>query len=306
MKLKTEIAQLLLEYSNSTISEKYIERLIDTVVRKKEIQEYVREYEIDKNNNGRTQALYNPRTKVITLFPNSKAEKHNYYDMICALTLSDREYKLYTYSTISQMILHELEHANQEKIKYREDSLESRILRLSDFDYDKIPQMPKSYIEEFIKNNKDLSDEEIALKYLNLTDEYEEKCLEEYMKIYHENYFCAPNERLAEIKSINEIIEALDLIDSEKVMNHEMINKYESMRSGYTDTYSPTIKYFNAQGKKEELKSFDWYSEDEEETKKLSKEIYCLQDRIKYGLPLYSNEYEKLEDDYIKTLKLRR
>ena len=306
MTFKTELAQLLLEYSDSIVSEKYIEKLIDTVVRKKGLQDYLINYEIDKNNTGRTQAKYNPRAKTIILYPNSKAEKHNYYDMICALTLTNREYKLYTYSTISQMILHELEHANQERIKYREDSLESKILRLSDFDYDRIPPIPKSYIQEFIKKNKKLSKEEFAEAYMNMTDEYEEKCLEKYMKIYHKNYSCAPNERLAEIKSINEIIEALDLIDSDKVMQFMIISKYESMRSGYTESYSPTIKYFEAQGKKEELKSFDWYSEDEEKTKNLSKEIYCLQDRIKYGLPLYDDEYERLEDAYIKSLKLRR
>ena len=305
MTLKTELAQLLLEYNDSTISEKYIEKLIDTVVRKKGIKDYVKSYEIDKNNNGRTQALYNPRTRTISLYPNSKAEKHNYYDMVCALTFSNREYKLYTYSTISQMILHELEHANQERIKYREDSLESKILRLSDFDYDRIPPMSKDYIEDFMKNNNGLSNEEFAEIYMNMVDEYEEKCLDEYMRIYHENYSCAPNERLAEIKSVNEIIDALDLIESDRVMQHMMINKYESMRSGYTETYSPTIKYFNVQGKSNELKKFDWYSEDEEETKKLSKEIYCLQDRIKYGLPLYDDECEKLEDTYIKTLKIK-
>lgn len=306
MTFKTELAQLLLEYSDSIVSEKYIEKLIDTVVRKKELQDYLINYEIDKNNTGRTQAKYNPRAKTIILYPNSKAEKHNYYDMICALTLTNREYKIYTYSTISQMILHELEHANQEKIKYRENGLESDILRLSDFDYDRIPPMPISYVDEYFKNHKELSDEEMALKYIELSDEYEKECFERYMKIYRQNYLYAPNERLAEIKSVNEIIEALDLIDSDKVMQHAVISKYESMRCGYHDTYSPTIKYFEAQGKKEELKSFDWYSEDEEKTKNLSKEIYCLQDRIKYGLPLYDEENEKLEKDYIKSLMLRR
>ena len=94
-------------------------------------------------------------------------------------------------------------------------------------------------------------------------------------------------------------------MESGRVMQHMIINKYESMRSGYTETYSPTIKYFTVQGKSNELKSFDWYSEDEEETKRLSREIYCLQDRIKYGLPIDDDECEKLEDSYIKTLKIR-
>ena len=85
MTFKTELAQLLLEYNASTVSEKYIEKLIDTVVRKKGIQDYVKSYEIDKNNTGRTLASYNPRTKVIMLYPNAKAEKHNRYDMKYAL-----------------------------------------------------------------------------------------------------------------------------------------------------------------------------------------------------------------------------
>ena len=120
-------------YNNSikfkTIDQKDIEKIIEIIIYEKHLEAYILNMNIQSTRSN-VLASYSNYTKAITIYINlinkmiydikksnemvNECEKHLYYNLL-----------------ILQVLLHEVEHANQQKIAYSENSLEALILRLS-------------------------------------------------------------------------------------------------------------------------------------------------------------------------------
>ena len=160
------------------------------------------------------------------------------------LNTNNFETTLYKNLSILQILLHEIEHANQQKIAYNDNTLEALIIRLS-----------------FLVNNG-----------------YDEKLYD----------FC-PEERLAEIKSFEEINTMIRYINNKLILLPDILEteKLKRQLRGYHYKNGivtiPIVDYFTFGNKKQLLEVFD-----------LSNNIlenYTLNERYKYGFPISTNEY---------------
>ena len=279
-----KIARLLCDYTkNSKVYDvKFIDAVLDIAVNGKKLNKYLRNYEINMSELKANAAEYNGETKKVVIYKKSMCDYfRTIFKTISMFPIEERI--LYMNSVAAQVLLHEVEHANQKKIIDTEDGIESRILKLCEFeDMSKI---------EILLDRGEINEDEVEL-YIGTK-------LDRYSRNYTKLYDYAPHERLAQIKSYQEIIDALKFIDIfSKVTKDKEYNKLENVLRGYEDTFSPTIIYLNEQGRNKDLKKFDWYSDDKEEAIKLSKEKYNLKDRMKYGLPVNKDEYQFVKKIY--------
>lgn len=283
------IAKLLLDYSynGKLINQSYINKLIEIVVKGKSLEDYVHNFVVAESSEDKSDyANYRPDSKTISLYLDGFSEYiESEIKYIALFPKSDR--CLYKNLITTQTILHELEHAEQQKIIDTSDTLEASILRLCEFE-------DRPDIEILVSLGKISINE--ANSYLN-------KKYTNYQRIYNELYLYAPHERLAEIKSYQTIINILKYIKyTQRLVNYEKLNKLEKLLRGYNSTYSPTITYLEKQDRRNDLEKFDWYSESKAETIRLSKEKYSLSDRLKYGLPIDKEEHRYMKQIYMKSI----
>ncbi len=296
--MQLEFARLLFDYSinKKRVDGKYISKLLDIIINGEHLNDYVRDFKIIDEYEGTgfesqesVAASYNAGKKLITL---SKKGIDNLVRnrMEHSYLFSGIEYDLYMNLLATQIILHELEHANQKKIARTGSDMESKILMISD-----VCDMEK--IEKLVRSQK-----------INLLDAvlYGHVKAEEYKKTYFQLYIYSPLERLAEIKSYQQIIDVLNMFNqySKRVIEFEETCKLENMIRGYDDySFSPTILFLTELKKQEQLKQFDWYSDNPEEALKLSKQHYSLEERLKYGLPTSNDEQEMVKTYIFSTIK---
>ena len=220
---------------------KDIEKILELLVIEKCLNEYVLniDFQLIRSNNL---ASYSNYTKKITIYTNTidqmiKDIENN------VLNVNEFETLLFKNLSILQILLHELEHANQQKISYSNNTLEALIIRLS---------------------------------YL-VNDSYNENMYE----------FC-PEERLAEIKSFEEINTLIDYINNKLILLPKIIEmeKLKRQLRGYHYKNNfvtvPIIEYFTLGNKKNLLEAFDLPN---------SVLDYTLDDRYKYGFPISNIEY---------------
>ncbi len=104
-------------------------------------------------------------------------------------------------------------------------------------------------------------------------------------------------ERLAEIKSFEEILSLITIINNKLEKLSEIIEteKLQRLLRGYHYSKSlvncPLITYFKLGNKEEILQSFDWYSDTPENALSKASNIYDLNLRMKFGFPITINEY---------------
>ena len=237
-------------FENKILDLKDIEKILELLVINKCLGNYILNIDIQpiRSNNL---ASYSTFTKNIIIYTGTlelmvkNIEKN-------ILIASDIEKNLYKNLSILQILLHEVEHANQEKILYTENSLEAFIIRMS--------------------------------------------CL--VSNSYNENlYEYCPEERLAEIKSFEEILSLITIINNKLEKLSEIIETEKLQRLLRGDHYSkslvncPLITYFKLGNKEEILQSFDWYSDTPENALSKASNIYDLNLRMKFGFPITINEY---------------
>lgn len=284
--MKLKIARSLYNNPNDNLKAldiKFIDEILDIAVNSKELNDYVKAYEVNTSEVKSNVAEYDGETKKIVIYEKSMCERI-LFDLInttICYDVNDFEKRLFINSFLVQVLLHEIEHANQKRIIENENGLEASILKLCEFEIS-----PKSeLLFEKSETGKLLAKLHVAAR------------LFKYKVLYKELYDYAPHERLAEIKSNQEIADSLSFIDRNNiVMKKREISKLESVLRGYEGTFSPTINYLYNQDRIQELKSFDWYSDSEEEAIKLSKERYNLKDRMKYGLPIDEKEHQFVKE----------
>lgn len=278
-----KILRLLFDYSRNykLVDINYIDKLIEIVVNEKELDEYIKHSKIIVSDESDglldddlryTIAEYVPFTKAITVYENSVNEMLEKTSGV-SYNFSDIENLFYRNASITQVILHEIEHANQEKIRLEDSSFESEILKLSSM-----------FLEsrEILRSlNSDCFDYVVDISKVRRLN-------------YKENYKYSPFERLAEIKSYTDIFNILSLI-KEYIPNlvlYEQYNIHNSLFNGF-DVFSPTIYYIENNAKDIESSSyFDWYDSGDKETSlQKCKRKYSIEDRLKYGLMIDSCEY---------------
>ncbi|MEG1313056.1 MAG: hypothetical protein RSD40_01950 [Bacilli bacterium] len=123
---------------------------------------------------------------------------------------------------------------------------------------------------------------------------------------YNDNYKICPWERLAEIKSIREIIGMLKLVEKDvpNLLEFETTNLLEQFLRGYkgTEQYfnSPTLFYLLNNGiEKEDILNISWLN-----SKYISS--LSLSQRMKYGLPINCEEENSLMKVLKKTKKYQQ
>ncbi len=245
---------------NKIIDLKDIEKILELLIIDKCLDDYITNIDI-KPIISDNLASYSTTAKNIIIYTGTlelmikNIEKN-------LLIESDIEKNLYKNLSILQILLHEVEHANQERISYTENSLESFVIRIS-----------------YLVSN------------------------------YNENlYEYCPKERLAEIKSFEEILSLIMIINDklEKLLKIIENEKLLRLLRGYH--YSkflvncPFITYFKLGNKEEILKSFDWHSDIQENTVSQVSNIYDLNLRMKFGFPITLNEYGESMKNLILSL----
>lgn len=227
---------------NKILDSKDIEKILEILVVEKRLNDYILNISIQQIRSNNL-ASYSTYTKKITIYTEmiNKMVKDIEKNI---LNINVFEATLYKNLSILQTLLHEVEHANQQKIAYNDNTLEALIIRLS-----------------YLVNNG-----------------------------YNENlYEYCPEERLAEIKTFDEIFILVNHINKKLITLPDIIEMERLKRQlrgyHYKNNFItiPIVDYFTIGNKKELLDTFDLSN--------ACLENYTLSDRCKYGFPISINEY---------------
>ena len=270
--MNIKLLKLIYDYSRSgkLVDHNYVDKLIEIVIEEKKLNKYVIKSQIlsEKESfieNGISLAQYNPFSKTISIYANGINQMLEFNDRYLVL-FGSTEQLFYKNSLITQIILHELEHANQRKIIDTEQTLEAEILKLITSEI--------SFNTGMKLLNEGYSIEQI-ITYISIK---KHQSNENYKK----NYNIAPEERLAEIKSYQEILELLFEIKEyvPNLLEFEQTNKLEQLLRGFDYKegfiYPPTVLYLIQNGNAQALNRFDWYNEDYYKCLQQSKSNYSL------------------------------
>lgn len=239
-----KILQIIYDKSinNIILNLKDIEKILELLVIEKSLNDYILDISFQQIRSNNL-ASYSTYTKKVTIYI-KKVEQMVKNIGKNLLNVNDFESTLYKNLSILQILLHEVEHANQQKIAYKENSLEALIIRLS-----------------FLVNDR-------------------------YNKELYE--YC-PEERLAEIKSFDEINNLINYLTKKTIILPEILEteKLKRFLRGYHYKDSlvnvPIIDFFSIGNKQELLKAFEFSNNIKDE--------YTLNERFKYGYPISVNEY---------------
>ncbi|MBQ7140438.1 MAG: hypothetical protein IJO32_02920 [Bacilli bacterium] len=228
--------------NNNIINLKDIEKILELLIIDKCLNDYISNINVQyiRSNNL---ASYSTYTKNITVYIKKVEEMvKNIENNI--LISNNFEIMLYKNLSILQVLLHEIEHANQQKISYKENSLEAFIIRIS----------------SLIENDRN--------------DKLYEYC---------------PEERLAEIKSYEEIINLTKYLNNNNILTLSEIldtEKLKRLLRGYHYNNSsiniPIIDYFDLGYKNKISNIINPIAKDEK---------YSLTERFHYGFQISNDEY---------------
>ena len=293
--MELEILKLIYDYSKKRklVDTIFIDKLIDIVVQKKGLHDYVKNVaysnEVKGQDEGITCAGYQPFTKSISIYFQAikyVLEKESRYDIL----FSEIEKLIFRNITITQFILHEVEHADQMKKKdnKEDNTIETKIIKAS-FVFD-------SVLNNAISNpnlEADIQSGKISLQRLF-------SILSLRNKYYSELYRFNPIERLAQINSYSTIVNSLD-----KIKNY-IPALYEF---NYASFVQETLKGYS--------ESWDGYSCPTEAYLKGTKQDQVWQEistdfgqhtyakRLQLGLPVNYHEYEQTFNWLQNTNKFR-
>jgi len=251
-----EIAKIL-ENTDDVIE--IISKVSILTAKKYHLNQYITKVKYDKAYPKRAIAYYKQNTKEIFLALNNI---ECYVKSILKNTsINNNKYNFYRNLIILQVLLHEFEHVKQLKtINSPEDNLETKILKASYFEYDKIS-----------KN---------------------------YYDFYFYNKNIAPHEKLAESYSWGLLYFITTLYNDESLINLFYDNYLKSLYMGYDISINPVYDFLSGIGREDVYKQLDFYDEDKYIlTRKLEKN-YSFVKRASVGLPISMNEYFKLKRIY--------
>ncbi len=151
---------------NKILNIKDIDEILGLLVINKCLNDYVLNISIQpiRSNNL---ASYSNYTKKITIYPEAIEQMIKNIEKNI-LIASDFKITMYKNLSILQVLLHEVEHANQQKIAYTENSLEALIIRMSYLVHDGYSEKLYEYCsEERLAEIKSFEDLLLMINYLN-------------------------------------------------------------------------------------------------------------------------------------------
>jgi len=114
-----------------TLTFKNIEKLLELLINEKQLEEYISDIHIQQIGSNKL-ASYSNYERKITIYTSVVNTMLNDIENTIK---TNNTFEIFLYKNLSllQVILHELEHANQEKILYTNNTLEAFLLRISQF-----------------------------------------------------------------------------------------------------------------------------------------------------------------------------
>ncbi len=299
------IADLLYDYSKNgrELDKKFIDQVVRVMIREKHLSEYIKGVCFDslsknKMNNGKTTTpmAYHPYTREILVDINNigfffkKLES-----LICS---GDFERALSVNAILTQMLLHEIDHANQfRKSTINSDDFENLLLGVC------------CHVDnEFLRESK--ISQLMMLKrgiYLN-SQLFRSLGLQQQLKTRFDT--SAPMERMANINSTNEVCDMLGLINQSDNIE-SVISFLDSYLVGYqlsgyssnngiivspTREYLEEVKRLNIYGMNAHFnESFDISMKDAQNS--------SLETRLLLGLDISEPEYQKKRMELSRKLR---
>ncbi len=249
------ILKIVYDYSISgkILDIRIIEKIIALLIDKKDINNYVSNISVISKKNSKMLASYCNITRIVVL--NRNVINYMMVSIEKNLLISNNFEKiLYKNLSIIQVVLHELEHATQEKILYTENSVEAFLLRIS------------------------------SLVNGNLKTKLYEVC---------------PDERLAEIKSFEDIISIINPVNKKFLELTDILqnDRLQRLLRGYHykngSVNFPLIEFMKSSNNSELLELFDWYNENSNICLNNVVSVFEIDDRFKYGFPIALMEYSE-------------
>lgn len=247
------VLKIVYNYSiNSKILDiKSIDKIIELLININELNFYISNMQLTQENNKKL-ASYCNYTKTIII--NCNTIEYMLKNIEENLLISKYFEKIfYKNIAILQVILHELEHAYQEKIIYTENSLEAFLLRIS----------------------------------LHVNNEFREKlydiCIEE--RLAEINSFEKINSMIYPLHS--DLPELYDALQIDKLQR--LLRGYHYISGEFIE--SPLINYMKKTNNSIILNVFDWYNNDQKMCLDSVSAKYKIGDRYKYGFPVELEEY---------------
>lgn len=243
---------LKLIYDKSIINEildiNDIYKILELLVVNKNLNDYISNISIQPIR-SKNLASYSSYTKNITIYTKVIDIMINNIETNI-LIANDIAKSLYKNLSILQVILHEVEHANQQKIAFTQNNLESFIVRMSFL-------IPNAYGEQL--------------------------------------YEYCPEERLAEIKSYQEILTSIKYLKDKPLDLLDLLNteKLQRLLRGY---------HYNNGNVEEPLTTFFTLGKKLELISKIGLNTDLLEERMKFGFSITIDEYATSMNKLIKSL----
>ena len=286
--MELEILKLIYDYSvnGRLVDVKFADQLVNLVVSKKGLNSYVRGIEftdkLPKNDYEVACAGYdvlNMKISVDYVSMQILMENQGYYDQL----FNTFEQILFRNLTITQLLLHELEHACQNKQAdcKNDNSIEAKLIKVS---LTSVRALKNPRVLDA------LSKGEMSLKDFT-------NYILQNRKLYKLYYSLVPTERLANVYSFKTILNLLEPIRKSipSLYEFEQASLFEAMLSGYSTFWSqdicPTHAYLQVSRRNNMLKEFDFYSEDAGQLLDNVSAKYTLARRLSLGLPVSKIEY---------------
>jgi len=198
-------------------------------------------------------------------------------------TFSDIEQIFYNNFLISHVVLHELEHACQNK-KYNSllKDTETTLIRMA---FSNVYSLKDT--KEFIEK----------LQSEGYTPEQVYHYLKNEVELYKKYYKYNPSERLAEIKTYDTLVKVANHIQKEipNLCEYEFYNYLKSLLCGYEVSDDvlciPTITYINGMEYRQKWSEFDFYDPNPNAMNAKLFNQHPFIERLSFGLPVTAEEY---------------
>ena len=286
--MELEILKLIYDYSvnGKLVDSKFIDKIIEIVVSRKSLNNYVRNVrftnKLEKNDYAVVCAAYSPLSMEMLVDYESiqiAMENRSYYDQL----FHSLEQIMFRNLTIAQYILHELEHAfqNKQADNKSDNSIEAKLVNAS------------IVLEQAMKNprvlNALLKGEIPAQDFIIYTLQNRE--------LYKQYYALNPIERLAQVNSFRTIVDSIEPIKEyiPNLYEFKQASLVEEMLRGYTDSWNqgicPTQVYLFGTRQSNVWSELDFYDQDSGQLMKNVSDKYNLARRLSLGLPVSYDEY---------------
>lgn len=298
--MEEEFLKLLYDYSSMRrlTDAEYIDKLIEIVVNNKKMSDFVTSvrYEDNPIKEGEKYlqvALYNVVNKYITINVPGITETVSMHVKNNIDKFLEFEQLFYCNYLISSVVLHELEHAYQNK-KYNSNltDIETNLARMG-------------FRVNYLLSDPDKTFDELEQQGYTIPEIYD--MFADRRNAYIDNYKYNPLERLAKINSYNFITSSLAQINKKtpNIYNLGYSNYLESLVQGYEYNQDgilvpPTKAYIDGMGYKQDWKNFSFYDEDINVMRDKLFNEHSLIERMSYGLTTTKEEYEQVNKVLVK------